>query len=455
MPFITSDIASMIDERPEEGIFRVHRTLFTDPEIFDLEMRHIFEASWVYLAHESQLPNPHDFLTTSIGRQPVIVNRDAAGNLGGFLNSCRHRGTVLENARAGSKKNFSCPFHGWTYAASDGRLIGCGDTEKAGYGTGFDKSELGLWPIARVASYRGFIFGSLSEDVPALEEHLGAAKSFLDLIVDQDPEGQIEIVPGPQAYTYDGNWKLQSENGVDGYHIGVIHGNYILTTQNRHRLSAENARIKPMDVSRFSEFPGGYYAFENGHVVLWNESPNPEIRPSWTHRDAYAGKFGTERAWWMSNCWRNLFLYPNVFIMDQMSSQIRIIKPLSVNKTEVRTVCFAPKSDTPELRTRRIRQYEDFFNAAGMATPDDLAAFNASQKGFEARDVEWSDVSRGAAKVVEGGDSRAKRLGFEPKYCGMQLEDEGIYLNQHHRWRELLVQGLARDQKAKEAVNGK
>ena len=210
-----------------------------------------------------------------------------------------------------------------------------------------------------------------------------------------------------------------------------------------------------MDVSRFSEFPGGYYAFENGHVVLWNESPNPEIRPSWTHRDAYAGKFGTERAWWMSNCWRNLFLYPNVFIMDQMSSQIRIIKPVSVNKTEVRTVCFAPKSDTPELRTRRIRQYEDFFNAAGMATPDDLAAFNASQKGFEARDVEWSDVSRGAAKVVEGGDSRAKRLGFEPKYCGMQLEDEGIYLNQHHRWRELLVQGLARDQKAKEAVNGK
>jgi benzoate/toluate 1,2-dioxygenase alpha subunit len=453
MPLIENDIAAMIDEQPGKGLFRVHRTMFTDPELFELEMRYIFESSWVYLAHESQIAKPLDFLTTFIGRQPVIVNRDADGKVGGFLNSCRHRGPVLEAARSGSKKNFSCPFHGWTYAATDGRLLGCGDTEKAGYGPGFDKNELGLLPIARVASYRGFVFGSLSADVPSLEDYLGAAKTFLDLIVDQDPDGAIEVVPGPQAYTYDGNWKLQSENGVDGYHIGTIHGNYVQTIQNRHKLSPD-PRIKPMDVSRFSLFPGGYYAFENGHVVLWNESPNPEIRAAWQQRERYTEKFGSERSWWMSNCWRNLFLYPNVFIMDQMSSQIRILRPVSVNKTEVRTVCFAPKSDTPELRTRRIRQYEDFFNAAGMATPDDLAAFNASQRGFQASAVEWSDVSRGAVNLVEGADDRAKRLGMAPKYGGTQLEDEGIYLNQHHRWRELMLQGMAKEQKNKEVANG-
>lgn len=454
MPITQGDIASLIDERPAQGVFRVHRSMFTDPALFELEMQHIYEAGWIYLAHESQLPNPHDFLTTSIGRQPVLLNRSADGKLGGFINSCRHRGALLESSRCGNKRQFLCPFHGWSYGA-DGRLQGCGDLAKAGYGAGFQKSELGLLPIAKVASYRGFIFGSLSAAVPALGDYLGAARTFLDLVVDQDPQGEIEVVPGPQAYTYNGNWKLQSENGVDGYHIGVIHGNYILTAKNRQRLQGENARVKPMDVSQFAAFPGGYYAFENGHVVLWNESPNPEVKPAFARREDYAARFGAERAWWMSHCWRNLFLFPNVFIMDQMSTQIRLIRPLAVDKTEVRTVCFAPKHEAAAQRTQRIRQYEDFFNAAGMATPDDLAAFNASQSGFQARSVEWSDLSRGAVNLVRGADLRAKALGFEPQWCGTQLEDEGIYLNQHRRWREMLLAGLGGEPRLREAAGGR
>jgi benzoate/toluate 1,2-dioxygenase subunit alpha len=436
-----SVIVGMLDERPDEGVFRVHRRMFIDPAIFDLEMQHIFEAGWVYLAHESQIPAPFDFLTTHIGRQPVIVNRTASGNISAMLNSCAHRGTLLEPMQCGSRKTFICPFHAWTYDAA-GKLLGCGDTDKAGYGPGFDKATLGLKAVAKVESYRGFIFGSLSANVPSLADHLGEARKFLDLIVDQDPDGEIEIVPGPQAYTFDGNWKLQSENGVDGYHIQTIHANYVLTSKNRFRLDGESARVKPMDVSRFAAFPGGYYALENGHVVLWNESPNPESRPSAPNRDDFTARFGADRGWWMGNCWRNLFLYPNVFIMDQMSTQIRVIRPLSVDKTEVRTFCFAPKSDTAEQRTHRIRQYEDFFNASGMATPDDLAAFNASQKGFGATGLEWSDVSRGSMNIIEGGDSYAERMGLRPEYCGRQLEDEGIYLNQHRRWRDLLVNGM-------------
>jgi benzoate/toluate 1,2-dioxygenase subunit alpha len=115
----------------------------------------------------------------------------------------------------------------------------------------------------------------LSADVVSLEDHLDEAKVFIDMIVEQDPNGEIEIIPGPQAYTFEGNWKLQTENGVDGYHVNTIHGNYVATTKNRAQLDGANARVKPMDVASFSKFPGGFYAFRNGHVVLWNQSPNP------------------------------------------------------------------------------------------------------------------------------------------------------------------------------------
>lgn len=447
----TADLRSLIDEKEADGLYRINRRMFTDRAILDLEMEHIFGGNWVYLAHESQLPDRNDFLTGHIGRQPIVLTRRADGSLGGFLNACQHRGATLEFKRRGSKKLFVCPFHGWSYR-NDGRLVSCGDTVSAGYGNGFDKASLALRPIARLESYRGFIFGSLRADVDSLSDYLGEAKTFIDLIVDQDANGELELIPGPQTYTFDGNWKLQAENGVDGYHVGMIHGNYVLTTKNRQRIAAEFDVVEPIDVGGFGNLPGGYYAFENGHAVLWNQLPNPEVRPSFASHAHYVSRFGEERAFWMTNTWRNLFIFPNLFLMDQMSSQIRTFRPLGLEKTEVRAFGFAPRSEDPALRPKRIRQYEDFFNASGLATPDDLAAFNATQAGFSARDAEWSDVSRGSRNRIEGADDRARRLGFQPKFCGTQLQDEGLFLNQHRHWLKTLSEGLERSGTMPEAA---
>ena len=82
------DFSSYIDERPDEGIYRVDRSIFTDPALFELEMKYIFEKTWVFLCHESQIANPNDFITTYIGRQPVIVNRDATGTINAYINAC-------------------------------------------------------------------------------------------------------------------------------------------------------------------------------------------------------------------------------------------------------------------------------------------------------------------------------------------------------------------------------
>ncbi len=450
MTISIDELRSLIDEQPGEGIYRVHRRIFTDEELFELEIRHIFEGGWVFLAHESQIAEPHDFITTVVGRHGVIINRNSEGRLGGFINACQHRGTVLELMSRGNKKIFMCPFHGWCYK-STGELVDCGDSEKAGYSAQFDKMKLGLKPLPKLESYRGFIFGSLKPDVPALEDHLGQAARCIDHIVDQHPAGQLEVLPGQQSYTFDGNWKLQAENGVDGYHVGTIHANYIQTVSRRQQTLGEKDPVKAADVLRLDQCPGGFFAFDNGHVLLWNEWPNPQVRPAWSQRDALATRFGNDKADWMTQYLRNLLIYPNVFLMDQMSTQIRIFRPLAVDKTEVRTMCFAPVGEPADARVRRIRQYEDFFNASGMATPDDLAAFNASQIGFSANTAEWSDVSRGACNVINGPDEQARKLDLEPKYCGSQLEDEAIYLNEHRRWLELLSDGLERDERERAA----
>ncbi len=115
----------LLDENEAEGLFRINRRMFTDERIFGLELEHIFAGNWVYLAHESQLPKPNDFLTGHIGRQPIIITRDKEGEIGAFLNACQHRGATVELRSCGNKKLFICPFHGWSYS-NTGRLVSCG-----------------------------------------------------------------------------------------------------------------------------------------------------------------------------------------------------------------------------------------------------------------------------------------------------------------------------------------
>jgi benzoate/toluate 1,2-dioxygenase alpha subunit len=139
---------------------------------------------------------------------------------------------------------------------------------------------------------------------------------------------------------------------------------------------------------------------------------------------------------------RNLCVYPNVYIMDQFGSQIRHFNPVAVNKTEVTIYCIAPKGESAEARKARIRQYEDFFNASGMATPDDLEEFRSCQKTYLATAAPWNDMSRGAAHWIDGPDDEAKTLGLDPVSSGVRTEDEGLFIVQHGYWKKALRRGL-------------
>lgn len=426
------------------GRFQIDRAAFTDADVFALEMKYIFERNWVFLAHESQVAKPNDFLTTFIGRQPVILSRDRSGNLHCMINACAHRGARVCREKSGSRRNFTCPFHGWTYDPA-GRLLDVTDEAGGGYAPGFKREDYGLEHVARLETYRGFVFASLDPDVVSLEDYLAGAKTFIDLMVDQSIEGNLEVLPGATRYRYRGNWKLQVENGLDGYHIGTVHANYFMTVARRVDGTSKN-ETRAFDFGRWNQLEGGSFSFDNGHCVLWNDYANFQDRPNFEILEWLQRERGEERATWMNGRIRNLELFPNVFLMDQTSTQIRIIRPISVDETEVTTYCIAPVGESDRARALRIRQYEDFFNASGMATPDDLTEFNNCQVGFGGGAGRANDMSRGATRWVRGVSSHGDALGVDAIMSGTAVADEGLYVAIHDEWVSRMHTAIEREE---------
>jgi len=438
------EINGLLEEDREKGLYRCKRDMFIDPELFELEMKHIFEGNWIYLAHDSQIPEKNDYYTTHIGRQPIIIARTREGELNAFINACSHRGAALCRFKSGNKATYTCPFHGWTFSNS-GKLLKVKDPADAGYPDSFNcNGSHDLKKIARFESYRGFLFGSLNADVQPLSEFLGESAKVIDMVVDQSAEG-LEVLRGASTYVFEGNWKLQAENGADGYHVTAVHWNYAATQQQR-KLKEAGDDIRAMSAGGWGKKGGGFYAFENGHILLWTRWDNPEDRPLYQRRDELAQAFGQARADWMIGHSRNLCLYPNLYLMDQFGSQLRVLRPISVDQTEVTIYCIAPRGENAEARAHRIRQYEDFFNVTGMATPDDLEEFRACQQGFQGRAAVWNDMSRGATHWIDGPDESAREIGLAPKMSGVRTEDEGLYIMQHRYWQERMSAALKQEQ---------
>ncbi|BFM50900.1 anthranilate 1,2-dioxygenase large subunit [Marinomonas sp. THO17] len=438
-------ISSCLDFRPDESAFRIARDVFTKPELFDLEMEHIFEKVWIYACHESEIPNTNDYVTMQAGRQPMIITRDAKGQLNALINACQHRGTTLTRLSKGNQSTFTCPFHAWCYK-SDGRLV---KVKAPGeYPEDFDKATRGL-KKARIESYKGFVFISLdTQATDTLEEYLGDAKIFLDMMVAQSPTGELEVLPGKSAYTYEGNWKLQNENGLDGYHVSTVHYNYVATVQHRSQLDAEKENsVETLDYSKLgagdADTDDGWFAFQNGHSLLFSDMVNPTVRPGYdTVMPRLIEEYGQQQAEWMMHRLRNLNLYPSLFFMDQISSQLRIVRPVAWNKTQIISQCIGVKGESAQARESRIRQFEDFFNVSGMGTPDDLVEFREAQRGFQARLERWNDISRGCHDWQYGPTKNTQTLGIQPNITGTEFTHEGLYVNQHGTWQNLLLNGL-------------
>lgn len=209
--------------REHEGC--VDPRLFSDEEVYREEMERIFRRTWLYVGHESQIPQPGDYLLNYMGEDEVILVRDTEGKIRVFLNRCAHRGNKVCLYDRGNRKVFTCTFHGWSYD-THGRLVGQAFREQAYAGT-FDRGAWGLIEIPRVEQYGGLIFASWDERILPLPDYLGDLRFYLDLLVVKPYLGGIEVIPGRGRYMIPINWKAMAENFMsDDYHVATTHASF-------------------------------------------------------------------------------------------------------------------------------------------------------------------------------------------------------------------------------------
>ena len=294
---VQTTIATALEENPEKGVFRVARNIFTDPELLELEMKHVFEGNWIYLAHESQIPNKNDYFTTTMGRQPIFIARNRNGELNAFINACSHRGAMLCRHKRANKATFTCPFHGWTFNNS-GKLLKVKDPEGAGYPEDFNKDgSYDLKTVPRFESYRGFLFGSLNPDVLPLKEHLGEAAKIIDMIVDQAPEGHRGAA---RLFHLHLRRQLEAADRERRRRLPRERGALELCGDNRPPQGGlEQVDKSADDAGGWAKQGGGFYSFEHGHLLLWTKFANPEFEPNVHRRDESSQRLGEARADWI------------------------------------------------------------------------------------------------------------------------------------------------------------
>jgi ethylbenzene dioxygenase alpha subunit len=200
----------------------VDRSIYWDQDIYRTELERIFARCWLFVAHESQISRPGDFVSTWMGEDRVLVTRKRDHTIGAFLNSCSHRGNVVCHADAGNTRGFTCNYHGWSFGL-DGSLVGMHEAQAFDSTPGFDRTKLGLTSVAKLATYKGLVFATFDPCAPSLAEYLGDFTYYLDVLLDND-EGGTEFLPGQISSVLQCNWKVAAENFAgDALHAGWTH----------------------------------------------------------------------------------------------------------------------------------------------------------------------------------------------------------------------------------------
>lgn len=436
-----------VDDRPADGVFRVHSRIYTDPGLFEREQRCVFGRTWVFLGLESQLPGPRRWLSTRIGSVRVLVTRDGEGRLHAHLNACRHKGAMLARRETGEARQLVCPYHGWVYDLA-GKCTSVKDERTGNYAAGFGDDH-DLVALPRFATYKGLMFGSLSAEVPPLETVLGDIRPLLDLALEQGPDG-MEFVPGRIVFRYRANWKLQLENGTDFYHLTSTHAAF-MDVMNQRRQGAGNQEARQFDWHKRLQQRAGTFHFEHGHAAVWMDQAEAEKRPIYPAIDEIRRRVGDVRADWMLKV-RGISLFPNLQIADGASLTLRTFHPLAVDLTEVRYYCLAPVGEAEALRAWRLRQFEDFFNVSGLATPDDVVIYEDCQQGFATSPGWLQGTARGHGLLREGGNEAAEELGVRPLAAvigDFRVQNETTLHPAYREWRRLM--GAAEEREADHA----
>jgi len=375
--------------------FQVDRRAYSDSDVFRRELETIFRRCWLYAGHSSEIPARGDFVTRTIGGYDLIFARDREGIVRAFFNACTHRGSTVCREAKGNSRVFTCLYHGWVFDAASGKLRDQGT--KSGYPEGFNADGIyDLKRAPRLDSYRDFHFVNYNASAVPLEQYLSGAREFLELVDDQSDRG-LEVIAGGQEVHSSGNWKLLIENSYDAYHGPTLHRSYFEFLDTRVAGQNMVATQKGMGFG----LGNGHGAFEielkSGRpVAQWippfGEAAKPRIEAV---KQRLVERLGSERAERVAEHQRNLIVFPNLVINDNIGLSVRTVFPTSPSRLSAYIWALGTRDEDPLLRQVRLDNYLTFVGPGGFATPDDFEAFALCQRGTEHSPGGWSDISKG------------------------------------------------------------
>jgi len=325
----------------------IPRDIFHREDTFREELERIFHGPvWHPVAHEAEIPSPHDYKTFLLGERPLLITRDAHGKVHAHINACSHRGVLVVPDFRGNAAQHECPYHRWTYDSA-GALRTCPGEQD--FIPGFDKARFGLPPV-RLESCWGLHFATLDPAAPPLATFLEGMDEIIRRILGGD--GRLRLL-GYQKVRFDCNWKAYFDQ--DGWHAPMLHAAFRMLnwTAGKGVLS------------------GTRHGHRNTHYEIVPNAKPPLIEDPSVIAYRHCPEDGGQLA----------ILFPTTNMNKQMDTMtVRYAMPLGPNCTEVHYTYFAHQDDDADTLRHRLRQSSNMLGPSGFITLEDGAVFNRIQR---------------------------------------------------------------------------